>query len=92
MVSVVLEAILPRFLDGDDIGANNFLITQELGYNYILRSVHVVLIYFELAAYRFSRCMLLTVVMIYWRFDREDFLLCILRLPAERMLRDRSLL
>ena len=85
VMSVVLERILPRLLDSDDIGANDSLFTQKLGHHYILRSVHVVLIYLK-----FLWCVLLTVVIIHWRFDREDFLLCILRLPAERMLRERS--
>jgi hypothetical protein len=90
VVSVVLEGILLGFLDRNNIGADNILFPQELRYHYILRPVDIVLIYLKLAAYRFSRCMLLTVVVIYWRFDREDFLLCTLRLPAERMLRERS--
>ena len=90
VMSVVLERILPRLLDSDDIGANDSLFTQKLGHHYILRSVHIVLIYLELAALRFPRCVLVTGVLIHWQFDREDFLLCTLRLPAERMLRDRS--
>jgi hypothetical protein len=52
--------------------------------------VHIILIYLELVALRFPRCVLVTGVLIHWRFDREDFLLCTLRLPAERMLRERS--
>jgi hypothetical protein len=60
-----LIGILPRLLDRDEIGANDLFFSQELRYHYILRSVHVVLIYLKLAAYRFPRCVLVIVMMIY---------------------------
>jgi hypothetical protein len=66
VVSVILEGILLRLLDCDDISADDFLFTQKLRHHYILRSMHVVLVYFELTAYWFLRCVLLTVVMIHW--------------------------
>jgi hypothetical protein len=53
VVSVVLEGILLRLLDCNDIGADNLFLTQELRYDHILRPVYVILVYLELAAYRF---------------------------------------
>jgi hypothetical protein len=47
VVSIVLEGILPRLLDYNNIGADNLFLTQELRYHHILRSVHVVLVYFK---------------------------------------------
>jgi hypothetical protein len=77
VVSAVLKGILPRLLDCNNIGADNLFFTQELRYDDILRYVHVVLVYLE-----FLWHVLLAVVMIHWRFDLGDFLLCISRLPA----------
>jgi hypothetical protein len=65
VVGVVLKGILPGLLNRNNIGANNFFFSQELRHHYVLRSVHIILIYLKLAAHPFPRYILLAVVMIH---------------------------